>query len=135
MQDEVVGVTPSMAGTVPSIFDGVVPRVSLSPLVTPSRTIAAVGGLNTGKGLKRTETVGGAVSMGKQGETRGDTLEPVRGGKRVIARVLRRIDAGVLATQYVKLFGTHRPISSLTDAELEAERVAVFARLCEPRVK
>ena len=124
MQDEVVGVTPS-------IFDGVVPRALVSPLVTPSRTIAAARVVNTGKGLKRTETGGGAVSMGKTGVTRGDTLVPVVGGKRVIARVLRRIDAGVLATQYIKLFGAHRPISSLTDAELETERVAVFARLKE----
>ena len=124
MQDEVVGVTPS-------IFDGVVPRANLSPLVTPSRTIAAARVVNTGKGIERTETKGGAVPMGKIGVTRGDVLEPVRGGKRVIARVLRRIDAGVLATQYLKLFGAHRPISSLTDTELEAERVAVFARLKE----
>ena len=127
MQDEVVGVTPS-------IFDGVVPRANLSPLVTPSRTIAAARVVNTGKGIERTETEktrGGAVLMGKTGVTRGDVLEPVRGGKRVIARVLRRIDAGVLATQYLKLFGAHRPISSLTDTELEAERVAVFARLKE----
>ena len=61
------------------------------------------------------------VNNAEKGGTRGN-IQRVKGGKRAIARVIREVDATTRLFKY-------RPISAVTDAELELQRVRVFARL------
>ena len=122
-----------------SIFGGVVPPSSRPvPPVPPCPPFQAHCSTARGKpkGGNTGALNGAGVNNGQEGGTRGDTpyadlidFEPVKGGRREIARIYAVIDAMNVHPTYIKLFGPHRPISSLTDAELEAERVAVFARL------
>ena len=61
------------------------------------------------------------VNNADEGGTRGN-IQPVKGGKRAIARLLRLIDATTRRYRY-------RPISAVTAVELEVQRARVFAQL------
>ena len=122
---------PVEAAVPPSlIFDGVVPPSS-RPLSTvppcPPFQAHCPRVRGNPKGGATGAAIEAGVNNGKIGGTRGDTLQRVMGGKRAIARVLRMIDKLNEHATYRRRAGP--PISRLTAAELEAERVLVFARL------